>query len=171
MRWITTCCACALALAGTDALAAEGKSALGPGLEPGQKPTGKVLKGEILRRCKTLDEEIQRLDNRLETLQMTMVVYSRQLDRLDSELDHAKAAMDDTDADDVERYNDLVRIQHEAIAKHDALLPEHNELVQRQNPRVDEFNEKCADVSYYIKEWVNTDVVLDPDLMPPATDF
>ena len=171
MRWAALACACASALAPTDVPAAEGKSALGPALEPGQKPTGPVLKGELLRRCKTLDEEIRQLDNRLEILQSTMSVYERQLDRLDTELDDLQSTMDDTDADDVERYNDVVRIQHEAIAKHDALLPEHNELVLRQNPRVEEFNAKCAGISYYVKEWVNADVVADPELMPPATKF
>lgn len=37
------------------------------------------------------------------------------------------------------------------IVKHDAVLPEHNELAQRQNPRVKEFNAKCAGVAYSLE--------------------
>ena len=172
MRWkLATACACASALAATDAMAAEGKAALGPALEPGQKPTGPVLTGALLRRCKTLDEEIQQLDQRLEIVKSTMSVFSRELTRLNAELDVANATTDDTDADDVARYNHVVEVQNEAVARHDALVPEHNELVLRKNARVEEFNAACAGISYWNKEWEKTEVVLDPDLMPPATKF
>lgn len=166
--------ACAALIAGLPTLsaaAADGQAPLGPALEAGQKAGSKLLKGELLRRCKTLDEEIRELDTRLAVLQSTMDVYGKRLDRYDVELDAAKAALDDTDGEAVARYNREIEGQRAVSAKHDALLPEHNELVQRQNPRVAEFNAKCAGISYYRAEWLNTEVARDPALMPPATVF
>ena len=171
-RWLAcTCGALLLGVAGIATASASGQAPLGRALEPGQKTTGGVLKGELLRRCKTLDEEILLLETRLSVLQSAMKVYSKQLDDYDTELDAMRASMDNTDADAVARYNRSVENQHAIIAKHDALLPEHNELVERQNPRVDEFNAKCAGVSYFRDEWLKADVTLDPNLMPPATQF
>jgi hypothetical protein len=129
------------------------------------------MKGELLRRCRTLDDEIHQLDNRLQVLQSTMDVYSRAIDRDGVALDAELATLDNTDGDAVARYNRKVEAQRADIAKHDVLLPEHNELVQRQNLRVEEFNAKCAGVAYYLEEWINADVVPDRALMPPATDF
>ena len=165
------CGACLLVMTGASVVAADEKSTLGPALEPGQAYSGPIMKGALLRRCRTLDDEIHQLDTRLEVLQSTMSVYSRAIDRAGAELDAQHATLDTTDGDAVASYNRQVESQRADIAKHDALLPEHNELVARQNPRVNEFNEKCTGVAYYIKEWINVTVDPDPALMPPATDF
>lgn len=87
------------------------------------------------------------------------------------DFDAAHAALDTTDGDAVARYNREIEGQHAIIARHDALLPEHNELVSRQSPRVDEFNAKCAGISYYRAKWLAVEVVPDPGLMPTATVF
>ena len=171
LRWAAAACvACVLGMTG-GVMAAEGQAALGPALEQGQKATGKVLKGELLRRCKKLDEEIFKLNFRLEVLQQTMVVWDRQLVSLNAEIDATQATLDLTDTEAVARSNRVIDRQNEVVAERAVLLPEHNELVARINPRVDEFNEKCAEITYYRQEWLDTKVVLDPDLMPPATVF
>lgn len=172
MRCVAVACfACALALTGAGVMAAESRESLGPALEAGQAFSGKVMKGALLRRCVTLDDEINQLHNRLQALQSTMDVYSRAIDRAGAALDAEHATLDLTDADAVANYNRKVEAHDAVIAKHDFLLPEHNELVARQSPRVEEFNAKCAGIAYFIKEWINTDVVPDPALMPPATEF
>ena len=171
-RWVVVFYgASLLATTCVDAAAVEGQSKMGPALEPGQAPSGRMMRGELLRRCRTLDDEIQQLDIRIQVLQSTMDVYSRAIDSKGAELDALHATLDTSDGDAVASYNRKVESQHADIARHDALLPEHNELTRRQNPRVDEFNEKCAGLSYFRKEWNNVTVEPDPGLMPPATEF
>lgn len=170
-RGAAALCGACLSLIAIPAAAGDVRSTLGPALQPGQAYDGRIMKGAVLARCRTLDDEIHRLDTRLQTLQSTMDVHSRSIESLDVELDAARATLDTSDADAVHSFNDRVERQRAIMARHDALLPEHQALVERQNPRVEEFNGKCAGLAYYLKEWVNVRFEEDPDLMPPATDF
>jgi hypothetical protein len=167
MRMFVGACVCGL-LAG-QAAATEGKAALGQALEEHQKTSGPVLRGETLRRCKQLDEELFLIDRRLVDLGLAIDDRERRKDSLGWDLDRALEKLDRTDQAAIDRYNRDIERHEQLVAQYNRLLPEFNELVRRQVPRVDEFNAKCAEIKYYKKEWNGTKVVLDPDLLPPET--
>ena len=148
-----------LAVIAASASAASGK--FGPALEDFRHYNGPKRRGEALRRCVVLDTESRALQGELQQGNQNLEAAEHTFKRLGEDLDRDETALDHTDTDAVERYNQRVR-QHEALVKdYNARLPAHTALVEKHNAVIDRFNEACTGRAYLRSEWIEVQASLD----------
>jgi hypothetical protein len=148
-----------LAVIAASASADPGK--FGPGLDDFRHYDGPKLTGQVLRRCVALDTESRALAGKVQQGDQDLEAAEHHFKRLGEELDHDLVALDHTDTDAVERYNQRV-MRHEALVKdYNARLPAHTALVERHNAVIDRFNAACVGRAYLRSEWIEAQVSQD----------
>jgi hypothetical protein len=163
-RGARRCATCLLALLVLPAFAQE---PVAPRATPAASE--KRITGERLRHCKKLEEEMERLNARLISVNYAMNGHQRDIDRRSADLSTRRATLDRTNDIALEWFNRDVGMLNDSIRSHDVQLPEQNELVKRHAVRVRQFNAKCVDVTWDPNEWRKAKVEIDADLMPPET--
>lgn len=122
------------------------------GLPKGAKTDQPVLTRDQLRRCVTLEKQIDTDAPDVRRREALVHAEAARIDKLGSELREWEEKVDDTNHADVDNYNALVRLQKTWIDAHNASLPEFNDRLAKIKALLAEFNGDCASRVYYEKD-------------------
>lgn len=122
------------------------------GLPKGAKTDLPVLTRDQLRRCVTLEKQIDADNPDVRRREALMQAEAARIDKLESVLREWNEKIDDTNQAEIDNYNALVRQQKAWVDAHNASLPEYNDQLAKVKALLAEFNGDCAQRVYYDKD-------------------
>lgn len=114
-----------------------------------------TLKPSDITKCLKTDQSIIRQESQLADYEKTLLDFKTEIEELAADLDKRRKQIDGSDPKAVDAYNRRVDRHRAMIERYnEKFLPTLAERRSKLNTSIDQYNNGCADKSYFEEDWL-----------------